>query len=81
MYESINVWKRIDENTLIRYRCFRSIKKNKYFVQSVDYYHHPFDAKQAAFLEKNFIELLLEDSPETRSKAYDSLEEAITKYR
>lgn len=80
MYESIDVWKRVNDEKLIRYRCFRSLVENKYFVQSVDCYYPSFDADQARFFDKQFLELLNEDCPENRSDSYDSLEEAINKY-
>ena len=80
MYESIDVWKRLDKQTLARYRCFRSLKNNKYTVQSLDCYRVPFDTAQINFFENQFLELLVEERPDRRSKGYDSLDEAIEKY-
>ena len=80
MYESVDVWKRVDEQMLARYRCFRSLENNKYYVQSFDYYRVPFDAAQIAFLDNQFLELMVEESPDKRSDGFDSLDEAIEKY-
>ncbi len=42
---------------------------------SADFY--PQDAQQTQFLEKQYLELLLEIAPGERSKVHPSLEEAI----
>jgi hypothetical protein len=77
LYIEVNVWKRIDQNTLMRYRCFRILPDDKYVVQSADFYTLPLDDKQLSYLSKQFIELLCEEEPAVRSGLYDSLEEAI----
>jgi hypothetical protein len=77
MYKSIDIWKRIDEKTLARYRCFQILTSSRYCVQSVDYYHLPFDEAQALQLDNQFLELLSEEAPEVRTETYATLEEAI----
>jgi hypothetical protein len=77
LYIEVNVWKRIDENALVRYRCFRILPDNKYVVQSADFYNLPLDDKQISYLSKQFIQLLCEEEPAVRSDVFDSLEEAI----
>jgi hypothetical protein len=43
---SIDIWKRVDEKTLARYRCFQILTSGQYCVQSADYYHLPEEAPE-----------------------------------
>jgi hypothetical protein len=49
-------------------------------VQSADYYHLPLNEKQVETLDKQFLELFIEESPDRRSSLYPNLEEAVAKY-
>jgi hypothetical protein len=78
LYESVDVWKRVNGTTLARYRCFRLLTTGKYCIQSLDYYHAPFDSCEASqHLDKQYMELLSEEPPEKRSKTFPTLQEAI----
>ncbi len=77
MYKTIDVWKRIDDKSAVKYRCFQIAGENKYCVQNADFFHHPIDEKQLYASEKNCIELFIEDLPQKRTKMYSSLKEAI----
>lgn len=77
LYQAIDVWKRVSETELVRYRCFRNLATNKVSVQSADFYRLPLDTAQAANLEKQYLELLEEQEPDKRTESYDSIEEAI----
>lgn len=79
LYKEVSVWKRIDDKTLLRYRCFQLLPDEKYCVQSADFYSLPLDEAQAKYLSKQFVELLTEEEPEIRAeRLYDSLQEAIS---
>ena len=79
LYREISVWKRVDEKTLLRYRCFHILPDEKYCVQSADFYSLPLDEAQTNYLSKQFVELLIEEEPESRAeKLYDSLQEAVS---
>jgi hypothetical protein len=81
LYKEISVWKKVDEKTLLRYRCFQVIPDDKYCVQSADVYSLPLDDVQTKYFSKQFTELLAEEEPEVRSgKLYDSLQEAIVSH-
>lgn len=80
MYKAIDVWKRSDDTTVVRYRCFQVLPQNRFCVQSVDYYRIPLNKLQIEALDRQFLELLLEEAPDDRNKTYNSLEEAIAKY-
>jgi hypothetical protein len=77
MFKAIDVWKRVTDSEAVRYRCFQNIKTGKYSVQSADWYRLPQDAAQELEHERQHIELFIEQAPDKRSSAYDSLEIAI----
>jgi hypothetical protein len=77
MFTSIEVWKRVDERTAIRYQCFRSQGTGKYSVQSADFYQLPFDPARSSTLNKQHVELFIEQPPDARSGGFDTIEEAI----
>ena len=67
----------MDGKTLVRYRCFEILASNRFCVQSSDYYRLPLDESQLAQSDLQFLELLIEEAPETRVKTYVTLEDAI----
>ena len=77
LYRTIDVWKKVDRNAAIRYRCFESFQTKRYCVQSADFYRLPLDAKQAANLDSQFVQLFIEQEPSNRTAEYVTLEEAI----
>jgi hypothetical protein len=72
IYEAIDVWRKQSDGTAIRYRCFKVLPEGGYCVQSADYY-----PAANGDLEKQFIELLLEQEPDKRSGVFATLQEAI----
>jgi hypothetical protein len=74
---SFDVWRRNGQNGLTRYRCFEDCSSHRFCVQSADFYKEPISAERIAQLEKQYIELLLQDSPFNRSGAFPTIEEAI----
>lgn len=77
LYKAIDVWQRLDESAVARYRCFQALSTGKYCVQSKDYYPLPLHSEAVRQLERQFLELFSEIAPDERDKSYDSLEEAI----
>ena len=77
LYKSIDVWKKCDDETAIRYRCFELLGRHQFCVQSADYYRLPIDMEKFENLEVQFVELFLDEYPEKRSGLYPSLEEAF----
>jgi hypothetical protein len=80
MYIAIDVWKRVDSQTLIRFRCFQVLPQNKYVVQSADFYRLPLDEARVNELERQFLELFFEEAPEVRAEMSETLEEAVRKH-
>jgi hypothetical protein len=79
-YRSFDIWKRRDARTLVRYRCFEDCSIGRFCVQSADFYRPPVTNDQIQNLEKQFIELLMEQSPFDRSGSCGSIEEAISEF-
>lgn len=77
LYRAIDVWKRVDENTAVRYRCFESLFSKRFCVQSVDFYRLPLNEQQTANLARQFVELFIEQEPSNRGGEHPTLEEAI----
>src|SRR5215472_6771855 len=77
MFRSIDVWKILNAQTLVRYRCFQLLTNNRYCVQSADFYTLPLDESRVRSLEAQFVELLIEQRPDERTDTFASLQEAI----
>ncbi len=77
MYKYVSVWKRLSSSSVLHYRCFQSLSTGLYSVQSSDRLDVPPSPEQAAYLNQQFLELFVEDPPDSRSKGFESLAEAI----
>ncbi len=78
LYRSIDVWERKDEDTLVRYRCFESLRDGKYCVQSADFHRQ---GDRTNDLDGQFVELFLEQDPLERAGAYPTLELAVAAHK
>jgi hypothetical protein len=67
----------LDQSTAVCYRCFEVLNGGGFCVQSKDFYRLPRDARQEQDFQRQYVELLCEESPESRTGAYPSLVEAI----
>ncbi len=77
MFKAIDVWKRISDSEAVRYRCFQNLQTGKYSVQSADFYRLPQNPAQSAQLERQHIELFVEQAPDERTGSHATLEAAI----
>ncbi len=77
-YRAIDVWKRLHDGRLLRYRCFQAVSTGRYCVQSADYYNLPLSVEEDRKFERQFKELLIEQAPDYRSETCVTLEEAIS---
>lgn len=77
MLKAIDVWKRLPNGRVVRYRCFEVLGSGGYCVQSADFFAFPIDDAQLRFSEKQFLELLIEEAPMERCPVYPTLKEAI----
>ena len=77
MFKAIDVWKRISDSEAVRYRCFQCLRTGKYSVQSADFYRLPENPAQSDQLDRQHIELFVQQAPDEKTGAYDTLEAAI----
>jgi hypothetical protein len=49
----------------------------KYSVQSADFYRLPLDPAQISALDRQHIQLFIEQQPDARSGSFDTIEQAI----
>lgn len=79
LFEQINVWHRVDDSESVCYRCYRLLPDGGYCVQSADFFRLNQVDKQD--LNRQQIELFLEQSPDERSGLWPTLEEAIRNFQ
>jgi hypothetical protein len=75
-----DIWRRKDTETLVRYRCFEHLETAGFCVQNADFYRAPVTDEYLWQLEKQYLELLLEEDPFSRSGSFASVEEAIEEH-
>ena len=77
MYRELSVWKRIDDKSAVRFRCFEDMDSHLFGVQSADFYNLPLKAEIVANFDRQFVELLVEIEPVERCSWHTSLLDAI----
>jgi hypothetical protein len=78
IYREISVWDRTADGRIVCYRCLELLPSGGFCVQSADFYSHGADCyTHHQLFFRQFIELLLEEPPEKRSKVFSTLYEAI----
>lgn len=77
VFEEVLVWRKLADETAIRYFCFKNISSKLYAIQHADFFRLPIDDGQIRQFARQSIELFIEESPLERCEWYNSLEEAI----
>jgi hypothetical protein len=77
MYEKVEVWQR-REKDLVRYVCLKSLDMDKYAVLKADFFRSSSKAGDFDDFERQFIELMIEQSPAERCSWFDSVLEAVS---
>jgi hypothetical protein len=76
----MEIWRRQDANTAIRYTCFEELGATRFYVKSADFFRQPLDHASVTQLNTQMIELSLDflTCPEERDVAWsESIEGAI----
>jgi hypothetical protein len=76
LYRYIPVWRREPDAAKL-YRCFEILGGGGYVVQSADRFRIDTYRESDAWLDRQFLELLLEQCPGERVEPRPSIEEAI----
>lgn len=81
LYCEMTIWRQIDDQTLIRYRCFHVLPDNKYCVKASDFVRYPLQESVLKTQEQYYLESLFDDGLEMLlTDACNSLEEAVAKH-
>jgi hypothetical protein len=80
LYRAIDVWRRLDGGRAVRYRCFEVLPDGGFCVQSADFYGGERRDDHAAMLDRQHVELLLEQAPDDRVRTHPTLEAAIEQH-
>ena len=76
-----SVWFEKNEKELIRYRLFRKLSDDKFFVKSVDDFYDEFKAKVAKEQNAYFVDSLFYNGITAFAKeSFDTIEEAINHF-
>ena len=83
LFKEINLWKQLDDNTVVRYRCLQLLPDGGYCVKSSHFYSYPIevDDKQIREAEFYFLDSMFQGGLiDTTKKTYKTLEKAIEKH-
>ncbi len=82
LYKRIDIWKKIDDKTWTRYKCYEVLSLGKFFVTGQSYYRKGFDDVEHKTYAESFFEILFLDGLEGYIQdAKDTIEEAIAEYQ
>ena len=77
LFKEITVWRRIDDNSLARYRCLHILPDDRYYVKSSDFCYWPLDIEQTRQQDYYYLDSLFQDGLKEPTVTYKTLEEAI----
>ncbi|MFK4383959.1 MULTISPECIES: hypothetical protein [unclassified Bradyrhizobium] len=77
MYRELSIWKRIDAERAVHFRCFEDLASHLFCVQSADFYTLPIASDARSGFDRQFAELFIEVEPIERSEWFETVEEAI----
>jgi hypothetical protein len=77
MYREQSIWKRIDAQRAVNFRCFEDLVSHLFCVQSADFYSLPIALNARSNFDRQFVELFIEVERVERSEWFGTVEEAI----
>lgn len=77
MYREISIWKRIDAERAVHFRCFEDVASHLFCVQSADFYVLPVKVNARVEFDRQFVELFIEVEPIERSRWFATVEQAV----
>lgn len=78
-YKQIFVWRKLTDKQALRHCCFENLTTGRFFVQSADFFHLPYDQKMDEQHSAQFIELFLEVDDAERTQ-HQTLKRAISEF-
>ena len=77
LFVDLKVWRRDVDGVAVLYRCLRDDETGRYAVQSADFFRLPVDGARIESSDRQFVELLIEQSPLERCEWHPSVAAAI----
>ena len=77
MYEVITILDRKDSETIVMYICLKRARDSCYSVHSAEFFNRSESKIDTARPIRNTFELMFEESPDSRCRWYDTIEEAV----
>ncbi len=77
LFQEVTVWERVSDTLAIKYCGLHHLESQQYAIQSADYFHLPVTHQPIMASQKQFVELMLDESPKARCDWYHSLPAAI----
>ena len=77
MYRELSMWKRIDAERAVHFRCFEDVASHLFCVQSADFYNLPVTVNARLEFDRQFVELFIEVEPIERSRWFATVDQAI----
>lgn len=60
LYRRIEVWRRQDGETAIRYTCLEDVREGRFWVKSADHFRYPLDKAELRKIDDQAAELVLD---------------------
>lgn len=81
LFVEINVWRAVDNDELIVYRCLHVLPDDQYVVKAVDHYHSPLTLEQVRERDFYFVDSMLQGGLEAAAhEACPTIEAAIAQF-
>ena len=80
LFQLMPIFKRISDQQLAEYVCFYSLETKQYAVLCTNFYSPTSSTDDHAYFKKLTVELLLEESPQSRCQWFSSIQKAIEQH-
>ncbi len=79
LYKEFNIWRVINDEHIVCYKCFEDLSNSKFLVKSSHHYYDSFDEETIRSQERYYIEGIF-SLAENLEEQFETLEEAIEKF-
>jgi len=80
LFQLMPIFKRISDQQLAEYVCFYRLETKQYAVLCTNFYSPTSSTDDHAYFKKLTVELLLEESPQSRCQWFSSIQKAIEQH-
>ncbi len=79
LYKEINVWRVVNDEHIVCYKCFEDLSSCRFLVKSSHHYYDSFNDEVIRNQERDYIEGVF-SLAENIEKSFETLNEAIEKF-